>query len=147
MFSRKIGFVGLSVTALALAVYVMSANAQQAGTAKTGQPGAGQQLTITGRIVDLHGYMTGQFPSADHAKCTADSIRQGVPAGIETSAGLIILGQGPASAAKKIMPFAFQDVEVTGKLYTKGNVKYLDLVSIDAAETEADDEGSDLSEE
>lgn len=141
MFSRKFGFVAMGVAALALAAYVVSVNAGQPAAGQGGKTAAGQNVTIAGRVVDLHCFITGNYASADHAKCTADCIRQGVTAALETDHGLVILGQGMNSPAKAVMPFAFQEVEATGKLYTKDNVKYLDLSSIRAYEEQGDEEG------
>jgi hypothetical protein len=84
---------------------------------------------MTGRVVDLHCYMTGQYESTDHAKCTAECIRNGVPAGLETEKELFLLGQGTKSAAKTLEPLAFQQAEIRGKVYEKNGVKYLDVIS------------------
>ena len=43
-----------------------------------------REVTMTGRVVSVHAYMTGQFASPDQAKSTADNIRAGVPAALET---------------------------------------------------------------
>ena len=138
MTSRKIGAVVLfavAVTTLVLALNVLDVNAQTGGTtprpaATPTTQAAPREVTITGKVVDLQGFMTGQFPSADHAKCTADCIKNGVPAGLETSGGLIVLGQGANGPSKALLPLAFQQVEVKGKLYEKGGTKYLDIASV-----------------
>lgn len=89
----------------------------------------GQQVTLKGRIIDLHGFMTGQFPSADHAKSTADNIRAGVPAAIETPQGIVLLGEGANGAAAKLAPLGMQQAELRGKLYEKHGLKYLEIES------------------
>ena len=99
---------------------------------------------MTGRVVSVHAYMTGQFASPDQAKSTADNIRAGVPAALETPTGLILLGQGTTGVGRTLIPLAFQEVEVRGKLYEKGGLKYIDIASaeaVDAEEDEEDDEG------
>lgn len=93
-----------------------------------GQP-AGRDATLTGKIVDLYACMTGEYASADHAKCTADCIRAGVPAALETPTGIVLLGQGAKSCSSLLTPLAFQDAEIKGKLYEKGGIKYLDIAS------------------
>ena len=102
------------------------------------------EVTMTGRVVSVHAYMTGQFASPDQAKSTADNIRAGVPAALETPTGLILLGQGTTGVGRTLIPLAFQEVEVRGKLYEKGGLKYIDIASaeaVDAEEDEEDDEG------
>jgi hypothetical protein len=91
------------------------------------------EVTMIGRVVDLSCFMTGEYPSADHAKCTADCLRNGVPAGLETDKGLIILGHGITGPAKVLMPFAFKQAEVRGMLFEKGGIKYLNIISIQEA--------------
>lgn len=119
--------VGLGAIALfAWALNAASATAQMTKTKEK----EGREVTMTGRIVDLHCFMTGEYVSTDHTKCTADCIHAGVPAGLETDKDLIVLGQGMKSAAKTIAPFAFEKVEVKGKLFEKMGVQYLDITSI-----------------
>ena len=151
MISRKYGVWAISAAVLALGVYVMATVAQQTGnnprTPAASGPISGQQTTLTGRIVDLHCYMTGQFPSADRAKCTADCITRGVPAALESDTGLVLLGQGMNSPSKTILPFAYQQVEATGKMFTRGNVKYLDITSVRPFPGHPEDEESDYDHE
>lgn len=104
-----------------------------------------REITMTGRVVSLHAYMTGQNVSPDQAKSTADNIRAGVPAALDTPTGLILLGQGTTGAGRTLIPLAFQQVEVKGKLYEKGGMKYIDITSIEAAA--ADDEEEDDSKD
>ena len=93
--------------------------------------------TLTGRIVDLRCYMTNEYPSADHAKCTTDSIKAGVPAALETSTGLVMLGQGMKGIGDKLVPLAWQHVEVKGKLYEHHGLKYIDFTSVEKAASAA----------
>ena len=106
-----------------------------------------REVTMTGRVVSVHAYMAGQFASPDQAKSTADNIRAGVPAALDTPTGLILLGQGTTGVGRTLIPLAFQEVEVRGKLYEKGGVKYIDIASVEAVaaddEDEADEEGGE----
>jgi hypothetical protein len=98
MTLKRIGLGALCIAAIAALVLVTSgltANAQSTDTPKANQladaltalagpmkdvaktPKA-KEVTLTGRVVDFHCFMTGQMPSADAAKCTADCIRAGV---------------------------------------------------------------------
>lgn len=87
----------------------------------------GKEVTLTGQVVDLHCFMTGDYISNDHAKCTADCLRAGVPAVLETKEGLVFVSHGSKSAGDVLAPLADKNVEVRGKLYTKNGVRYLDL--------------------
>ena len=104
-----------------------------------------REVTMTGRVVSVHSFMTGQYTSPDQAKSTADNIRAGVPAALETPTGLILLGQGTTGVGRTLIPLAFQEVEVHGKLYEKGGVKYIDIASVEAVA--ADDEEVEDEEE
>ena len=99
-----------------------------------------REVTMTGRVVSVHSSMTGQFASPDQTKSTADNIRAGVPAALDTPTGLILLGQGTTGVGRTLIPLAFQEVEVKGKLYEKGGLKYIDIVSVDAVAADEEDE-------
>ena len=97
---------------------------------------AAKEATLTGRIVDLHCYMTGDYATADHAKCTAECIKKGVSAALETATGLVLLGNGMEGTARKVELFALQNVQVRGKIYEKHGLKYLDITEIKKADVE-----------
>ena len=99
-----------------------------------------REVTMTGRVVSVHSFMTGQSASPDQTKGTADNLRAGVPAALDTPTGLILLGQGTTGVARTLIPYAFQEVEVHGKLYEKGGLKYIDIASVDAVEAEEEEE-------
>ena len=92
--------------------------------------GASKETTISGVVVDLHCFMTGEYPTADKAKCTADCIKAGVPAAIETAHGLVIVSQGAKGAASLLASHAQKKVDAKGHLHEKGGVKYMDLISV-----------------
>jgi hypothetical protein len=94
---------------------------------------AAEDVTLTGRVVDLHSFMTGTYPNPDRAKTTADLLKAGVPAGIDTAAGLFILGMGAKNPADKLTPFAYQEVDVKGKLHSRRGARYIEIVSIGKA--------------
>lgn len=95
---------------------------------------------MTGRVVSVHAFMTGQPASPDQAKSTADNLRSGVPAALDTPTGLILLGQGATGVGRTLIPLAFQEVEVHGKLYEKGGLKYIDIASVEAVAVEEEEE-------
>ena len=149
MTSKRLGLGALCVAAIAtfiLVTNVLDVHAQTTGTtAATGPNDAaktstGKEVALTGRIVDFHCFMTGKMPSTDAVKCTADCIRAGVPVGLETGEGLIVLGKGIKGPANMLRPFAQESVEVRGILYEDGGVRYLDISSIKATEEPGDEE-------
>lgn len=105
-----------------------------------------REVTMTGHVVSVHAFMTGQYASPDQAKSTADNIRAGVPAALETPTGLILLGQGTTGVGRTLIPLAFQEVEVHGKLYEKGGLKYIDIASVEAVEVEEEEEEEEEAE-
>lgn len=143
MVSKRIGMGVLSIAAIAalmLTTNILDVNAQTAvAEAMTGPDhivtaANPNEVTLVGRVIDFHCFMTGKPHSADTAKCAADCIRAGVPVGLETSEGLIVLGNGMTGPAKVLQPFAHQRVEVRGKLFEEGGVRYLDIASVRAAD-------------
>ncbi len=103
-----------------------------------------REVTMTGRVVSVHAFMTGQGASPDQARTTADNIRAGVPAALDTQTGLILLGQGATSAGRTLIPLAYQEVEVHGKLYEKGGLKYIDIDAIDLLPEEEEEVEADV---
>ena len=105
-------------------------------------PAEPEEITITGKVVDLQNFMTGNWVSSDHQKCTAECIRAGVPAALETEDGIYVLGAGRSKPWKRIAPYAFKTAEVTGRLYEKHNLRYVDVMTIrDARTSKPEQEG------
>lgn len=100
-----------------------------------------EDVALTGRIVDLHSYMTGKFASSDAVRSTRACLQSGVPAAIETREGLIVIGQGPKGPRAVLARLAHAQVELKGRLYERGGLRYIDMV--DAKVIRAADEGSD----
>lgn len=123
----------LGFTCLAAAIAV-AVSALQAGDERANTP-APREVTLIGKVVDLHCCMTGKFPSTDHVKCTRECIRAGVPAALETEDGLIVLGHGPKGAARTVAGLALKTVEARGKLYERHGLRYLDLTTAKALKT------------
>lgn len=119
------------VTAIVLVAGGLFAFAQSAKS-------KGQEVTMTGRIVDVYCAMTGDMASADHAKCTRECIMSGVPAALETEMGIVLLGKGNKGATKLLVPLAYQEVEVSGRLFEKDGLKYLDIGKINATTNASD---------
>ena len=102
-----------------------------------------RDVTLTGKIVDLHSFMTDRFESSDHAKCTQRCIQAGVPAALETEDGLIVIGEGPKGPARTIAPLAFRHAELKGRLYEREGIKYIDVTSAKAAKAPESEEDTE----
>jgi len=86
-----------------------------------------RDVTLTGKLVDLQSFMSGRFADEDPARATQNSIRAGVPAALETENGLIVLGMGERGPARILLPLAYQNVEVKGRLYERTGLRYIDI--------------------
>ncbi|MCK4659011.1 MAG: hypothetical protein KAV82_05765 [Phycisphaerae bacterium] len=117
-----------AATILASALYAGDKQGKKPAP-KQDKKSAPREVTLTGKVVDLHCYMTERFPSADAVKCTRECIRVGVPAALETDDGLIIIGKGLKGPARDIAPLALQNVELKGKLYERHGLRYIDIIS------------------
>jgi hypothetical protein len=127
------------VIGMVVVATVFGTAALQAGP-EGGKSKPPQDVTLSGRIVDLHCFMTEKFETEDRAKCTEECIRAGVPAALETEDGVVIIGKGTKGAAGAVAAFAYEDVELRGKLYERHGVRYIDIVSCTpVAEEEEED--------
>lgn len=127
MFTKKSLLGAGAVTLLIASFTAVTVLAQTHGEAKA----AAKEVTLKGKIVDLHCYMTAEAAPADATKCAA-CIAAGVPAALETAEGLVLLGQGEKGAAKACAAHAGKEVSVKGKLFEKAGVKYLDIETVEA---------------
>lgn len=130
---------GLTLVLFGILTPVIVVAAIAAGPGQEG-PKKPRDVKVTGRVVDLHSYMTGKFLSSDKAKCTRDCILAGVPAVLETEDGLVLIGEGPKGAARTLAPLAFQNAEFKGKLYEKHGLRYIDITWASPAKTEPEPE-------
>ncbi|MBN1341035.1 MAG: hypothetical protein JXQ73_00040 [Phycisphaerae bacterium] len=112
------------------AVLLTSAYALMAAEGKKPAPPKKEAATFVGKVVDLYTFMAGSTADKGKAKSSAQLIRSGVPAGLETDKGLLVLGTGRAVSPRVIANHAGKQVELTGKLYEKSGLKYLDVTGI-----------------
>lgn len=132
----------LPLSAVVLAVFlVMSGQAAP----QDDRPARPKMVTLTGVLVDVYSYMTAPPPrderaAAEQGKVIKESLKNGVPACIETEDGLYILGKGVKAPIEQVVPLANQEVEVRGKMFEKGGVHYVDIVSIKAVKHEEEGE-------
>jgi hypothetical protein len=142
MIQKKCSVVCLGLTLASLGVVAAIAGDPEGKSGKRDRH-APKEITLVGRIVDLQGFMSDKYASEDRAKSTADNLKAGVPAAIESAIGLVVIGQGNAGAAKTLAPFAYRRTQVTGKLYEKNGLKYLDLAAAELEPQPEDDEPSE----
>lgn len=140
---RTVGIVAAGVLVFTLGLSTLLA--QDRPSKPLGQPAIqGKEVTLTGKIVDLHCFMTGAPEEKDAAKCAAKCLKEGVPAALETGNGLILLGKGMNGIGREASRHALSMVEVKGKLYEKHGLKYLDVTSIkEAKKVEPEEEEED----
>jgi hypothetical protein len=123
----SVAVVGLAALAICLLPSFMAV-AQEKAPAATPPPAA-KEVTLTGKLTDLHCFMAGcPATEKDPVKCAKECIEKGVPAVLEVEKGIVILGKGMEGGAKLFAPLAGQQVEVKGKVYEKAGVKYMDVV-------------------
>jgi hypothetical protein len=125
-------------------------------TGKSRQPAAARmpaaaerpprELSVTGRVVTVHAYMTGQV-SEENAKIVTDGLRAGGAPALETPNGLVILGQGNTSGVRALLALANQEVEVHGRMYEKAGVKFLDFDTVHAVAAEEEEVPEEEEEE
>lgn len=100
-------------------------------------------LSDTTLVITLHGALSeaekALAKSPEGAAQIQDFHRQLFASGFESLRQEIkritgVLGQGMKGPAKTLVPFAHRSVEVRGKLFENGGVRYLDISSIQASD-------------
>ena len=125
MTRKRIALSTVCLSMLAMAMYVVQVRAM---TPDEKSQSKDREVTLTGQVVDLHTFMIEKSASAEEAaKKSTACIREGVPTALKTKDGLVILGQGTQSPARAVLPLAFKNAEVTGNLFTKDGIRYLDI--------------------
>jgi hypothetical protein len=121
------------ILAASLGVSALFAQEQPRSKQRTTMPHSimPKEVTLSGTVVDLQYYMTGESAGTNPQAFSRNCIRRGVPAALETENGLIILGL-PKGNASKLAQHAMRSAEVRGTLYVKHGINYLQVVSIKA---------------
>lgn len=120
----------LKIAALALALAAGTAAAHDGHHHNEKAEAAGASQTISGEIVDMACYMSGEAHGAKHAKCAGMCVTGGAPMGLLTKSGDLYLvvadhaDEKPYAAAKKM---AGTDAKLSGKVTKKGGVQALIL--------------------
>lgn len=112
-------------------VLVVFSFATSARAQRTAQRGKEKVASWSGRVMDLHTYMTGRATTANRKKQTERALRNGVPAVLETANGVFLLGKGHEGTRNVLRSFADERVEVRGKLYEKlRGFRYIDIATV-----------------
>lgn len=115
---------------VALACFALPLTAQ--GHAAT----AGNEMTITGQVVDLNCHTTNGASGAAHKACAQACAKAGVPLGILSSDGTIYL---PVSSKpgdpqnSKLEPYAEAKVKVTGMHRLVSGLHTIEIKTVSAA--------------
>lgn len=140
---KKWGHVGLSSVVLS-GLVVSTAALLADGPNKP----KGKEVTLNGRIVDLHQYMTETWSSTDRAEATRDALNAGQPIALETEEGLIVLGLGKRTEKKYLLnPLAYQEVELKGMMFEKHGMKFVLVETARSLEPMSDEESDEYQEE
>lgn len=107
------------------------AEAMSKGHAKKERTATGKEVTMTGPIQDLAGFMTGQYATTDHAKCAADALRAGQPAVIHSSSGVVLIGVGATGVSARLASYALQTAQLRGRLFQKNGLTYLEVTTVE----------------
>ena len=133
----------LVVALTTLACMVLATSSLLAGP-KRGVARRPKEVTLTGRLVDLRCTMTEKYPSSDRVRCTQECIRAGVPVALQTKDGLVVVDGGKDYPREQLLPLAYQEVQLQGKLYQKYGLKYLEIAGLQPAKAaRMDDQGDE----
>ena len=110
-----------------------------------------KEVTLSGTLVDLQCYMSGKFIGKSLEAYARNCIRRGMPAALETNDGLVVLGMARGNAGR-FAAHAMKTVDVTGTLYEKRGLKYMEVTLVKKSagsdfELEPEDEYEDQPEE
>jgi hypothetical protein len=77
----------------------------------------GQEILVTGEVLDMTCYIAYNLSGPDHAKCARDCIRSGLPAGIKAQDGKVYLLTGKAgqSINGQVADYAAKVVTIKGR--------------------------------
>ena len=94
---------------------------------------AGDPVTLTGEIVDLHCYTSRGAHGEEHAGCSNACISRDVPAALLAEDGTLylLLNEKPVSVKEKIAGKAGKKVTARGTLVERGGMKALQLASVE----------------
>jgi hypothetical protein len=127
MKKRKIS-ISVFITTILAALPVLAHEGEEHGQAtKTG----GQQVTVSGEVVDMVCYIDHGGSGAKHAECAQTCINMGLPVGIKASDGKTYLLIGEHKPINSdLAPLAAKTITVTGKLVSRDGFNMIENAEI-----------------
>src|SRR5262245_15128298 len=124
----------LAICALPLAAQQPAAEQQKPAPAAA----AGDEMTLTGQVVDLNCYSTMGASGAGHKQCATACAKAGVALAILSSDGTLYMpvSSKPADPQNaKLVQFAESRVKVTGTHRMKDGMHTIEIKTVEAAAT------------
>jgi hypothetical protein len=92
----------------------------------------GQEIIVTGEVLDMTCYIASNLSGPDHAECAKVCIRNGEPAGIKAQDGKVYLltGQPGESVNAKLAEYAAKIVTIKGKITMRSGFAQLQVEEI-----------------
>jgi hypothetical protein len=91
----------------------------------------GNQVTVTGEVLDMACYVDHGASGAGHASCAEKCIKSGLPVGLKGSDGKTYLLIGEHMPANKdLAPYAAKTITVQGKLVERDGINLLENIEI-----------------
>jgi type 1 fimbria pilin len=117
-------------TTAALALFALPLRAQAAAA------GGGDQVTLTGQVIDVNCYSTHQLSGAQHKNCATPCANKGVSLAILTNDGTIYMpvSSKPADPQNsRLVSFAEGKVKVTGTHRMANGLHTIEIATVEAA--------------
>lgn len=128
---RRGWVVGLAAAVLA-GVALAHEGHEAAGDGKDGKA-AGKAATVTGEVIDVACYVAHAGRGADHKECATKCVTGGMPVGILTDKGEVILAvtDDHTAANTLLAPLLATKVKAEGELSSRGGVKVLAIAKVE----------------
>jgi hypothetical protein len=94
-------------------------------------PKSGDQITVTGEVLDMACYLDHGAHGEKHAACAKTCISSGLPAGIKATDGTVYLLIGEHKPANdKLAEYAAKTITVKGKFVSRDGINLLENIEI-----------------
>jgi hypothetical protein len=118
------------LTSLAVAT-ALAATSVVAHQGEKGEAASGEEVTVTGEVVDMACYIDDGASGAEHADCARTCIKLGLPAGIKTSDGKTYLLIGEHKPMNdQLAPLAAKIITVKGTAVSRDGFNMIENAEI-----------------
>ncbi len=117
-------------------------NIEETATSETASNQLTGEQTITGEVLDMSCYMTGDAMGKGHQSCAQGCLDGGLPAGIMAEDGqvyLLVENHDLAEAYDEVIKHAAQNITITGNIYRKNGVQSITVEKVVADNAQAED--------